>query len=149
MSVEEFYDCYQNRTKNGFSMVSHTRKFNFQTYSFENTFFSTWKIFSTFFYGNCVTSNDVDDLKDQQFFKIYLNKSMDFLIWIHDPDFFYISINPRSIPKLRIDFSPVMKSQTRILYYLGKEKHKKLQRKKVLWVHKKLGKDFLFIAGTM
>ena len=119
-------------------MVSHTRKFNFQTYSFENTFYSTWTIFSSHFYGNCIASHDIDSLKDQQFLKIYFNKSMDYLIWIHDPDFFYISINPRSIPKLEMDFSPVMKSQTRILHYLEKEKHGKLQRKKVTGVDKKV-----------
>ena len=124
-------------------MVSHTRKFNFQTYSFENTFYSTWTIFSSHFYGNCISSHDIDSLKDQQFLKIYFNKSMDYLIWIHDPDFFYISINPRSIPKLEMDFSPVMKSQTRILHYLEKEKHGKLQRKKVRGVDKKVKLIFL------
>ena len=119
-------------------MVSHTRKFNFQTYSFENTLYSTWTIFSSHFYGNCIASHDIDSLKDQQFLKIYFNKSMDYLIWIHDPDFFYISINPRSIPKLEVDFSPFMKSQTIVLRFIEQEKHQKLHRKKVLGIPPKI-----------
>ena len=138
-SVKDFYDCFQNLTLDGSSMVSQTRKFNFQTYTFENTSFSTWKSVWSFYFGHCVTSNDIDSLDDGKFLKIYLNKSSDYIIWIHDPDFFYLSLNPRSIPKLEISFSPVMKSQTRqysnnfstVLQYIEQEKHIKLHREKV------------------
>ena len=146
MSAEDFYDCFQNVTINGSSMVSKTRKFNFKDYTFENTSHSTWNAMRSIFFGHCVTSDDIDSLKDGQFLKIYLNKSLDYTIWIHDPDFFYLSLNPRSIPKLEVDFSPIMKSQSRvkrysnnytsILLYIEQEKHSKLNRKKVLGIHK-------------
>ena len=127
-SVEDFYDCFQNVTINGPSRVSRTRKFNLENFTFENNRLSTWKSIWSYYFGHCVTSNDFDSLKDGQFIKIYLNKSSDYLIWIHDPDFFYFSFNPRSIPKLEIDFSPVYST---VLQYIEQEKHIKLQGEKV------------------
>ena len=128
-------------------MVAKTRKFNYQDYTFDNTSHSTWNSIRSFYFGHCVTSDDIDSLKDGQFLKIYLNKSLDYSIWIHDPDFFYLSLNPRSIPKLEVDFSPVMKSPTRwknysnnftsILLYIEQEKHSKLPRKEVPGVQNK------------
>ena len=135
-SVEDFYECFQNVTINGPSMVSRTRKFTFQNFTFENSRILTWKSFWSFYFGHCFTSNDFYSLKDGQFLKIYLNKYSDYLIWIHDPDFFYLSLNPRSIPKVEIEFSPVINSQTSNIYstvlqYIEQEKHTKLHREKV------------------
>ena len=128
VSVQNFYDCFQNITINGSLMVAKTRKFNYQDYTFDNTSHSTWNSVWSFYFGHCVTSDDIDSLKDGQFLKIYLNKSLDYSIWIHDPDFFYISLNPRSIPNLEISYSPVYYT---VLQYIEQEKHSKLHREKV------------------
>ena len=126
-SVEDFYDCFQNVTINGPSMVSRMRKFNYKNFTFENNRLSTWKSVWSFYFGHCATLNKFDSLKDGQFQKLYLNKSSDYLIWIHDPDFFYLSLNPRSIPNLEISYSPVYYT---VLQYIEQEKHS-LHREKV------------------
>ena len=87
-------------------MVLNTRKFNYEHYTFENTTKSDWKIISSFYFGQCVTSNNIDSLKDGQFLKIYLNKSMDYKVWIHDPDFFLLTANPDIIPFAKVLMKP-------------------------------------------
>ena len=112
-------------------MVLNTRKFNYEHYTFENTTQSDWKIISSFYFGQCVTSNNIDSLKDGQFLKIYLNKSMDYKVWIHDPDFFYLSLNPYSVPKLELVYNPFVPQKiqfknfnyTSVLHYIHQEKH--------------------------
>lgn len=141
--IDDFYECFNNITVNDASMVLRTRKFNYQDYTFENTTLSTWKTMNSFYFGTCVTSNNIDSLKDGQFLKIYLNTSLRYRILIHDPDLFYLSLNPKSIPKLELDYNPLMttiqpnyKSNfTSVLQYLEQEKYKAINRKKVCIVN--------------
>ena len=151
-NIEDFYECFDNITVNDASMVSRTRKFYYRDYTFENTTFSTWKTMNSFYYGRCVTSNNIDSLKDGQFLKIYLNTSLAYRIWIHDPNLFYLSLNPKSTPKLALDYNPLMTTSqknyksnfTSVLQYLEQEKYKAINRKKV-WInsyHTKLNISF-------
>ena len=141
-NIEDFYECFDNTTVNEASMVSRTRKFNYQEYTFENTTLSTWKTMNSFYYGRCVTSNNIDSLKDGQFLKIYLNTSLRYRIWIHDPDLFYLSLNPKSTPKLELEYSPLLttiqpnykNNFTSVLQYLEQEKYIAINRKKV-WIN--------------
>ena len=100
-------------------MVSQTKIFNYQDYTFKNTTLSTWKTVNSFFFGRCVTSNNIDSLDDGKFLKIYLNTSMDYKIWIHDPDIFFLSLNPKSSPKLELYYSPVITTTDRTKNYYG------------------------------
>ena len=117
-------------------MVLNTRKFSYEHYTFENTTQSDWKIISSFYFGQCVTSNNIDSLKDGQFLKIYLNKSMDYKIWLHDPDFFYLSLNPESVPKLELKYDPLRHIKNKfknrkyfsVLNYIHQQKHTTINR---------------------
>ena len=100
-------------------MVSQTKIFTYQDYTFKNTTLSTWKTVNSFYFGRCITSNNIDRLKDGQFFKIYLNTSLDYKIWIHDPDIFFLSLNPKSSPKLELYYSPVITTTDRTKNYYG------------------------------
>ena len=141
-NIEDYYECFDNITLNDAFMVSRTRTFNIQSYTFKNTTLSTWKTMYSFYFGRCVTSNNIDSLKDGQFLKIYLNTSLEYKIWIHDPDIFYLSLNPKSTPKLELDYSPVMMTTATIrnyktnfssvLQYLEQVKYKAVNRKKVI-----------------
>ena len=118
-NIADFFECFNNITLNEGSMVSQTKIFNYQDYTFENTTLSTWKTVNSFYFGRCITSNNIDRLKDRQFFKIYLNTSLDYKIWIHDPDIFFLSLNPKSSPKLELDYSPVTTTTDRTKNYYG------------------------------
>ena len=125
-SVQVFYECFKALSVNGDTMILQTKKFNFKDFSFENTTFSIWKSLSSYYFGQCVTTNDISSLEDGQLLKIYLNKSMEYKIWIHDADYFYLSLNPKSIPKLELDYSPMEYST--VLQYLEKKKYVQMNR---------------------
>ena len=134
-------------------MVSQTKIFNYQDYTFENTTLSTWKTVNSFYFGRCITSNKIDRLKDGQFFKIYLNTSLAYKIWIHDPDIFFLSLNPKSSPKLELDYSPVTttidrtknyngSSITSVLQYLEQSKYSAKNREQFPCKHYGKGTSF-------
>ena len=53
-------------------------------------------------YGNCLFRETFGNLPEGQFVKVSLNTTMKYRIWLHDPKFFQISINPSSTPSLSI-----------------------------------------------
>ena len=103
-NVGDFYNCYNNSTVDGSTMVLGSKTFTHADFTFENTTQSEWRPLFSYYFGQCVTSNNIDTLEEGQFLKIYLNKSMDYKIWLHDPDFFYLSLNPESVPKLELKY---------------------------------------------
>ena len=134
-SVQVFYECFKALSVNGDTMILQTKKFNFKDFSFENTTFSIWKSLSSYYFGQCVTTNDISSLEDGLLLKIYLNKSMEYRIWIHDADYFYLSLNLKSIPKLELDYSPSIQSRngskmgySTVLQYLEKKKYVQMNR---------------------
>ena len=136
-SVEAFYECFKKVSVNGDSLILQTRKFHFNDYRFENTTAYIWKSVTSYFFGQCVTTKKIGSLDDGELLKIYLNKSMEYKIWIHDADFFFLSLNPNSIPKLELDFSPSIQSGTEtkigyktVLQYLDNQKNIHMNRKK-------------------
>ena len=47
-------------------------------------------------HGKCLIAQNIGLLQDQQFLKLNLNRNLTFLIFLHDPNFFFVSHNPQS-----------------------------------------------------
>ena len=103
-NVQDFYKCFENVTFDAKTMILDTKKFNHEEFSFEDTN-SSWTPVYHVYFGQCLTSNNVDSLKDGQFLKIYFNLSLNYEIWLHDPDFFFLSLNERSVPKFELEYN--------------------------------------------
>ena len=135
-NVGDFYNCYNNSTVDGSTMVLGSKTFTHADFTFENTTQSEWRPLFSYYFGQCVTSNNIDTLEEGQFLKIYLNKSMDYKIWLHDPDFFYLSLNPESVPKLELKYDPLRHIKNKfknrkyfsVLNYIHQQKHTTINR---------------------
>ena len=54
-------------------------------------------------YGRCLSGEKIANLHENQFIKLNLNMNLTFLIFFHDPDFFFLTQNPQGTtePPLR------------------------------------------------
>ena len=50
---------------------------------------------SLFVYGRCFSVQNIANLNENQFIKLNLNMNFTFKIFIHDPDFFFLTQNPQ------------------------------------------------------
>ena len=64
-------------------------------------------IFIVFFllflvFGRCLFVNDLGRLRDDQFIKFNLKSDKTYQIFFHDPKFFLFSLNPLSVPLIKL-----------------------------------------------
>ena len=65
-------------------------------------------IFLCLGYGNCLFRETFGKLPEGQFVKVSLNTTLKYRIWLHDPKFFLVSMNPSSTPSLSINIEKGM-----------------------------------------
>ena len=53
-------------------------------------------------YGKCLFVHNLGFLRENDLLKLYLNHNLTFLVFLHDPNFFFISKNPDSAPAVGI-----------------------------------------------
>ena len=128
VNATEFLQCFDKNltqpSKNIIQGVDYLEKFTF------DAAFPTWKTVVSPLYGQCVTSTDLPELEEFRFWKLKLHVSKffdEYRVFIHDPDFFFISSNPRSVPRVYLQYV----SLTSKLQYIHVEKNSLLSRDEV------------------
>ena len=60
------------------------------------------RLLSLLVYGRCLFVEDLGYLEDYQFIKLDLNPERKFIVFLHDPNFFFFSLNPESAPLIKL-----------------------------------------------
>ena len=134
-SVQEFYECYD-------SMIFKKDELIFGSYYWD---YINWKspdlqiewdeLSYSMMYGKCQLARDIGEIEETKFVKLKLNDSLEYRVWIHDPNFFFMSWNPRSTPSLlaKLKFNKI--DRNHIIQYISKEKNSLLNTEKAKIVH--------------
>ena len=118
----EFLQCFDKNltlsSKKIIHGVDYLGKFTFEAA------YPTWRtVFSPH-------SSDLAELQEFRFWKLKLQVSEffdEYRVFIHDPDFFFLSSNPRSVPRVYLQYV----SLTSKLQYIHVEKNSLLSRDEV------------------
>ena len=112
-------------------LISDTLTFNFSATIFRN-YPVTWKDHITsLLYGRCIVASDIGILEAGQFIKVHLNTSIPirYKLWLHDPDFFMLSLNPNSVPTIDNTLN-VSGAPLGVQLFINAEEHYLLNREK-------------------
>ena len=74
-------------------------------------------------YGKCQLARDIGEIEETKFVKLKLNDSLEYRVWIHDPNFFFMSWNPRSTPSLLAKLKFNKQDRNHIIQYIQGKEH--------------------------
>ena len=83
--------------------------FGTQIYSYRNNSFrnlsTVWETQYNPYFGKCQMSRNLGPVPEGESIKVVLNKTLEYRIFIYDPDFFYPSLNPKTTPRIHLSVS--------------------------------------------
>ena len=118
-SVMDFYSCYESLTYKKEDLVLGSYYWDYINWADPALNISWDKLSYSMLYGQCQWARNIGEIEESKFIKIKLNKSLEYKVWIHDPDFFFMSWNPKSVPKISLKLSF---NNTHIIQFISKEK---------------------------
>ena len=127
---EEYYDCVESAFYTKEELIFESLIFDFTTARFSNITVNWEPKVSAIFFGRCFTASNIGTIEAGKWIKVHLNTTIQakYNIWLHDPDFFMLSLNPLSVPTLdnalQLYDAPLGGQQ-----FLQVEKHQLLNRK--------------------
>ena len=134
--ITSLANYYLNRTSKPLSVqwktYIHPRKYYY------NNVKIVYKLISV--YGKCLFVHNLGFLRESNLFKLYLNNNLSFLVFLHDPNFFYVSQNPESAPSVIIhlnmetDLGSLTRDKLKGLQWIYAVKNIKYNRKASLCV---------------
>ena len=112
-------------------LITDTLTINLSVPVFRNYSISWREHFSVMFYGRCQKASDIGILKTGQYIKVHLNTSIPirYKIWLHDPEFFMLSLNPNSVPTIDNTLN-VSAAPLGVQLFINAEEHYLLNREK-------------------
>ena len=128
-TVEEFYACVDTKLREKDELVLRMQDFSFATTIMTNRT-GHWEDFvENLWNGRCQTMRDFGTLEENLYLKVFLNKSFpyQFQIFLHDPNFFILSVNPTQTPFIEINLDVKGNDKT-AFQYIKAEKHILLNR---------------------
>ena len=80
--------------------------FGTQIYSYRNNSFrnlsTVWETQYNPYFGKCQMSRNLGPVSEGESIKVVLNKTLEYRIFIYDPNFFYPSLNPKTTPRIHL-----------------------------------------------
>ena len=124
-TVEDFYQCFESRVYKKEEMLLETLSFNFSNPKFEKLDIEWSSVVTTLWHGRCLQTEYQGLLEEGSAIKFHLNTSIDagYTIYLHDPDFHLISLNPMSIPSVQINLN-IHNAEIGAQQYIHAEKYK-------------------------
>ena len=99
--IEEFYKCWRSLIHIREEMIFDALTFNLQKFKMKNLTINWEPLMLHWGFGMCQTIKNLGKLKFSTSIKIGLDKKKKYRIWLHDPNFFYMSMNPSSFPRIQ------------------------------------------------
>ena len=99
--VDEFYNCTRSIIHVRDEMIFDALTFNLQKFIMENLTINWEPLMLHWGFGMCQTIKNLGKLEISTSIKIALDKTKKYRIWLHDPNFFYMSMNPSSFPRIQ------------------------------------------------
>ena len=129
-SVQEFYKCYDSMIFKKDEMIFGSYYWDYINWKSPDLQIEWDELSYSMMYGKCPLARDIGEIEETKFVQIKLNDSLEYRVWIHDPNFFFISRNPRSTPSLiaKLKFNKI--DRNHIIQYISKEKNILLNTKK-------------------
>ena len=127
-SVEEALECINTKTYNLTETVSDASAYSPNNYTVIDILNSSLWIsdISCTLFGKCHTLNVSDSLSLSKLnLNFNLDSSLNYLAYLHDPNFFILTANPATIPGVSLDLNP---SQGLMLKYIEVIQHINMDR---------------------
>ena len=121
-NAEQFYDCFERKNYQRSQIIEGTLKQRFGE-SIVNTDITWSEILFTFDTGICYTTETFGKMKELEMNFINLNLSLFYNVYLHDPDFFLVTVNPSSSPRIKIDINDLKKTGDLNIQYFSAKKH--------------------------
>ena len=99
-TIEEFYSCVDKQVWKREHIIFGVMDFTFETQLMHNVT-ANWEYFiESLWHGNCPTLRHFGKVAEGIHLKLLLNSTFPFpyKIYIHDPNFFTVSVNPSQTP---------------------------------------------------
>ena len=130
-TVEAVYSCFDSLTFSKEELLFNTRTVSFKDPVFTNISTAWTTTIQVPVFGRCQTARTFGKMDEASGIKLDLNSSMDYKIFLHDPDFFILPINPSSTPVLGIPLELTgsnMSSSYSVMQYILAEENILLDR---------------------
>ena len=131
LTVEALYSCFDSLTFNKEELLFNTRAVSFKAPVFTNISTAWTTTIQVPVFGRCQTARTFGKMDEASAIKLDLNSSVDYKIFLHDPDFFILPINPSSTPALAIPLelsATNMSSSYSVMQYILAEENILLDR---------------------
>ena len=134
-SVQEFYKCYDSMIFKKEEIILGSYYWDYINWKSPDLQIEWDELSYSMMYGRCQLARDIGEIEETKFIKLKLNDSLEYRVWIHDPNFFFMSWNPRSTPSLlaKLKFNKI--DRNHIIQYISKEKNSLLNTEKAKIVH--------------
>ena len=129
-SVQEFYKCYDSMIFKKEEIILGSYYWDYINWRSPDLQIEWDELSYSMMYGRCQLARDIGEIEETKFVKLKLNDSLEYRVWIHDPNFFFMSWNPRSTPSLLAKLKFKKKDRNHIIQYISKEKNILLNTKK-------------------
>ena len=122
-SVQEFYKCYDSMIFKKDEMIFGSYHWDYINWKSPDLHIQWDELSYSMMYGKCQLARDIGEIEETKFVKLKLNDSLEYRVWIHDPNFFFMSWNPRSTPSLlaKLKFNKI--DRNHLIQYISKEKN--------------------------
>ena len=121
-NAEQFYDCFEKKTYQRSEVIEGTFRQRFGE-SLVHTDITWSEILFTFDTGICYTTETFGKMKELEMNFINLNLSLSYDVYLHDPDFFLVTLNPSSSPRIKIDINDLERIGDLNIQYFTATKH--------------------------
>ena len=121
-NADQFYDCFEEKNYQRSEIIEGTFRQRFGE-SRVNTDITWSEILFTFDTGICYTTDSFGKMEELEMNFINLNLSLFYNVYLHDPDFFLVTVNPSSSPRIKIDINDLKKTGDLNIQYFSAKKH--------------------------
>ena len=100
-NVTEILSCLDFLTFEKEEFIFGTQIYSYRNNSFRNLS-TVWETQYNPYFGKCQMSRNLGPVPEGESIKVVLNKTLEYRIFIYDPDFFYPSLNPKTTPRIHL-----------------------------------------------
>ena len=127
-NVEDFYKCVNTKMYRKDEIIFKAAEFSFATAQMSDVSLQWESFIDSLAHGTCQRLKNNGNMADGTYLKIFLNSSILYRIYIHDPNFHVTSMNPSGTPKLDLALNFEGQNLPAAFQYIYAEKHQFLNR---------------------
>ena len=121
-NAEQFYDCFEEKNYQRSEIIEGTSRQRFGE-AVANTDITWSEILFTFDTGICYTTETFGKMEELEMNFINLKLSLPYNVYLHDPNFFLVTLNPSSTPRIKIDIRDLKNVRDLNIQYFTAKKH--------------------------